>query len=70
LRSTSRELWPWTQIGLRAQTHGPNGGVADSLDDAKAAFQAAWERPLSERKATFGLSISAHDPLRRIFGLR
>jgi len=25
-------------------THGPNGAVADSLDEAKAAFRAAWER--------------------------
>jgi hypothetical protein len=24
-------------------THGPNGGVANSLDEAKAAFRAAWE---------------------------
>jgi hypothetical protein len=31
-----------------APSHGPNGGVADSLDEAKAAFRAAWERPLSE----------------------
>ena len=23
--------------------HGPNGGVADSLDEAKAALRAAWE---------------------------
>ena len=23
--------------------HGSNGGVADSLDEAKAAFRAAWE---------------------------
>jgi hypothetical protein len=22
--------------------HGPNSGVADSLDEAKAAFRAAW----------------------------
>jgi hypothetical protein len=27
---------------------GPNGGVADSLDEAKAAFRAAGQRPLSE----------------------
>jgi hypothetical protein len=25
----------------RASSHGPNGGVADSLDEAKAAFPAA-----------------------------
>jgi len=29
-------------------THGPNGGVADSLDEAKAAFRAAGQRPLSD----------------------
>jgi trehalose/maltose hydrolase-like predicted phosphorylase len=39
--------------GYRADggpTHSPNGGAADSLDDAKAAFRAAWERqrPQSE----------------------
>jgi hypothetical protein len=27
---------------VSAATHGPNGGAADSLDDAKAAFRAAW----------------------------
>jgi hypothetical protein len=26
------------------RTHGPNGGVADSLDEAKAAFRAVGER--------------------------
>ena len=28
-------------LGPRAPTHGPSGGVADSLDAAKAAFRAA-----------------------------
>jgi hypothetical protein len=28
----------------RAPSHGPSGGVADSLDEAKAAFRAAGER--------------------------
>jgi hypothetical protein len=28
-----------------------NGGVADSLDEAKAGFRAVWERPLSPEKA-------------------
>ena len=28
----------------------PNGGVADSLDEAKAAFREAWQRPLSEER--------------------
>ena len=31
LRSTGREVWHWTQIGIRAPTHGPNGGAADTL---------------------------------------
>ena len=45
--------------------HGPNGGVADSLDAAKAAFRAAWERPLSEQQAR-GLMATSHslDPER------
>jgi hypothetical protein len=43
VRSTGRELWQWTQIDW-GPSHGPNGGVADSLDEAKAAFRAAWER--------------------------
>jgi hypothetical protein len=33
----------WTQTGMRAPTHGPNGGVADSLDEAKEAFKTAWD---------------------------
>jgi hypothetical protein len=44
MNSTARETWQWTQIGERAPTHGPNGGNADSLDEAKAAFRQAWER--------------------------
>jgi hypothetical protein len=47
LRSTGRELWRRTQSGLAQPSHGPNGGVADTLDEAKAAFRAAWQRPLS-----------------------
>jgi hypothetical protein len=27
--------------GVRVPAHGPNGGAADSLDEAKAAFRAA-----------------------------
>jgi MFS family permease len=42
LRSSGRELWQWTQIGW-GPSHGPNGGVADSLGEAKAAFRAAWD---------------------------
>jgi hypothetical protein len=43
LRSTGRELWLWTQIGIRAPSYGPNGGVADTLDEAKAAFRQTWD---------------------------
>src|SRR5215472_2762487 len=43
LRSTGRELWLWTQIGLRAPSYGPNGGVADTFKDAKAAFRRTWD---------------------------
>jgi len=32
----------WTQIGW-GPFHCPSGGVADSLDEAKAAFRAAGE---------------------------
>ena len=40
MNSTARELWRWTQSRPRAPTQSPNGGVADSLDAAKAAFRA------------------------------
>jgi len=52
LRSTGREVWRWTQSGIFQPTHGPDGGVADTLDEAKAAFRSAWElggRPLLRR---------------------
>jgi hypothetical protein len=39
MHSTGRKLWQWTQIGMRAPTRGPNGGLADTLDAAKAAFR-------------------------------
>jgi hypothetical protein len=38
----------WFKSGLRAPSHGPDGGVADSLDKAQAAFRAAWDA-LSDR---------------------
>jgi hypothetical protein len=63
--STSRELFPTV-------SHDPNGGgVADSLDEAKAAFRAAGQRPLSERKAgrdILNLSLSDHDPKHQNLG--
>jgi hypothetical protein len=58
-------------------SHGHNGGVADTLDEAKAAFRAArpstvrpaesWSSPASAffRKSgreMLNLSLSAHDP--------
>jgi hypothetical protein len=43
MRSTGRELWPWTQIGIRAPSYGPNGGVANTLDEAKTAFRQTWD---------------------------
>jgi hypothetical protein len=35
---------------MKSFTSGSNGGVADTLDEAKAAFRAAGERPLSVGK--------------------
>jgi hypothetical protein len=43
MRSTGRELLLWTQIGIRAPSYGPNGGVADTLDEAKTAFRQTWD---------------------------
>jgi hypothetical protein len=43
MRSTGRELWRWTQIDIRAPSYGPNGGVADTFEDAKAAFRRSWD---------------------------
>ena len=31
------------RISRRSPSHGPSGGVADSLDEAKAVFRAAWD---------------------------
>jgi hypothetical protein len=43
--------------------HGPSSGVIDSLDEAKAAFRRAWERPLSKsRRDMLNLNLSGHDP--------
>jgi hypothetical protein len=43
MNSIAKESWRWTMIGPRAPTQGPNGGAADSLDEAEAAFRAAWD---------------------------
>jgi hypothetical protein len=37
MRSPGRELWLWTP------SYGPNGGVADTLDEAKTAFRQTWD---------------------------
>ena len=38
MNSTGRELWEWTQMGIFQPTRGPNGGVADTLDDAQGGI--------------------------------
>jgi hypothetical protein len=42
---------PAASCGSGGLSHRPTGGLADSLDEAKAAFRAAWERPLSQKIA-------------------
>jgi hypothetical protein len=32
-----------TQIDIRAPSYGPNGGVTDILEEAKAAFRQTWD---------------------------
>jgi hypothetical protein len=44
----------------RAPTHGPNGGVADSLDEAKAPFRAGWERPAPCPRAFFSVIVARY----------
>jgi hypothetical protein len=39
-------------LRVRAPSHGPNGGVADSLDDAKAAREAVFDSDI----AAFGIA--------------
>ena len=55
-----------TEAGRRAlfelQYCGPAAGMIDSLDEAKAAFQAAWER--HERPRSYGISRSADATLK------
>jgi hypothetical protein len=45
------------QSGLRAPSHGPNGAVADSLDEAKAAFRAASAVGARGGRDMLGLSL-------------
>jgi hypothetical protein len=39
----AKEKWCWTQFGPWVPSHGPKGGIVHSLDEANAAFRAAWE---------------------------
>jgi hypothetical protein len=41
MSSVGREQWRWTTIDWCMG--GPNGGVADSIEQAKAAFRNAWD---------------------------
>src|SRR5262249_4339809 len=61
------------RINRRAPSHGSNGGVADTLDEAKAAFRsAAWERQRPYSPLSLGKSgremlrpiTCADDPVR------
>jgi hypothetical protein len=66
MRRTGRELWRWRQSGLAQPSHGENGGVADTLDEAKATFRAGVGASAVGRSGPnmLSLSISAHDPER------
>ena len=57
MRSTGRELWLWTQIGIRASSHGPNGGMADRLG---AAFRAKGERQGRSGRDTISRQAKIH----------
>jgi hypothetical protein len=37
------EPWRWMTAGPREPMDGPSGGISTSLDEAKAAFQRAWD---------------------------
>jgi hypothetical protein len=64
LRSTGRELWHWTQIGIWAPSYGPNGGVADTFEEAKAAFRRTWEA-YGAFESAFGRSPRSNEELHR-----
>ena len=59
MRSTGRELWQWTQIDITgADVWHRNGGIAGTLDEAKAALRGdgldrRCTRP-SRRASAFG----------------
>ena len=42
MNSIESQTWRWTQSGPQVPIEGFNGGMADTLEDAKAAFRAAW----------------------------
>jgi len=69
MRSTGRQLWLWTQIGIFQQMHGVNGGVADTLDEAKTAFRQTWDgthadaRPVQTKSFTSGPNGGVADSL-------
>ena len=47
MNNVPKDRWCWNEIGPWAATC---GGLVDSLDEAKAAFRAAWERRKQERQ--------------------
>jgi len=44
------------------RAHGPNGGVPDSLDEAKTAFRAAWDQHCRYRMGLSGRSVRTDVP--------
>ena len=56
MNSTGRELWRWTQSAIFQPSHRPNGRVADSLDETKAAFRAACHVAFAVAREDHGAS--------------
>ena len=54
MKSIGSETWMWTQSGMRAPTHRPNGGVADSLDEAPRRLSEGRGMRLYERAMPLG----------------
>jgi hypothetical protein len=50
MNSVGHELWRWTQIGW-GSSHDPNGGVADTLEAAKAAFRRMGSLPSAKPRS-------------------
>jgi hypothetical protein len=64
--SNGRELWHWTQIGLRERTHGPNGGMADTStatfrQRAQSALEQKAKRGELFRRVAIGYVRSGND---------